>query len=57
VGRSGVQKGTLREMMDTVEKYLLIESLRDHKNNKTNAARTLGITREGLHKKLRLFGL
>ena len=46
-------KGTLREMMDQVEKYLLIESLREHNNNKTNAAKTLGITREGLHKKLR----
>jgi transcriptional regulator with GAF, ATPase, and Fis domain len=53
VGKAGMVKGTLREMMDQVEKYLLIESLRDHNNNKTNAAKTLGITREGLHKKLR----
>ena len=35
-------------MMDTVEKYFLIESLREHGNNKTNAAKSLGITREGL---------
>ena len=53
VGKSGVVKGTLKEMMDRVEKYLLLESLREHGGNKTNAARTLGITREGLHKKLR----
>jgi len=53
VGKAGMVKGTLREMMDQVEKYLLIESLREHNNNKTNAAKTLGITREGLHKKLR----
>jgi len=57
VGKAGVTKGTLKEMMDTVEKFFLIESLRDHKNNKTNAAKSLGITREGLHKKLRQYGL
>lgn len=50
-------KGTLKEMMDQVERWLLIESLREHSNNKTAAAKTLGITREGLHKKLRSFGL
>ena len=50
-------KGTLREMMDQLERWLLIESLREHDNNKTAAARSLGITREGLHKKLRGFGL
>jgi Nif-specific regulatory protein len=57
VGKAGMVKGTLREMMDQVEKYLLLESLRDHANNKTNAAKTLGITREGLHKKLRSHGI
>jgi transcriptional regulator with GAF, ATPase, and Fis domain len=50
-------KGTLKEVMDQVERWLLIESLREHQNNKTAAARDLGITREGLHKKLRAFGL
>ncbi len=50
-------KGTLKEMMDQVERWLLIESLREHKGNKTASAKTLGITREGLHKKLRQFGL
>ena len=57
VGRAGVVKGTLREMVDQVEKFLLIESLREHGNNKTNAAKSLGITREGLHKKLRALGI
>jgi transcriptional regulator with GAF, ATPase, and Fis domain len=57
VGRAGVTKGTLKEMMDSVEKFFLIESLREHANNKTNSAKTLGITREGLHKKLRQFGI
>jgi Nif-specific regulatory protein len=53
VERSGTAKGTLREMMDSVEKSLLLEALREHNQNKTTAAKTLGITREGLHKKLR----
>ena len=47
-------KGTLKEMMDQVERWLLIEALREHQNNKTAAAKNLGITREGLHKKLRV---
>src|SRR5262245_15612187 len=50
-------KGTLKEMMDQLERWLLIEALREHQNNKTKAAQALGITREGLHKKLRAFGL
>jgi Nif-specific regulatory protein len=50
-------RGTLKEMMDQVERWLLIEALREHQNNKTAAAKNLGITREGLHKKLRSFGL
>jgi Nif-specific regulatory protein len=50
-------KGTLKETMDQIERWLLIEALREHDNNKTAAAKTLGITREGLHKKLRGFGL
>jgi transcriptional regulator with GAF, ATPase, and Fis domain len=57
VGRAGVTKGTLKDMMDSVEKFFLIEALRDHGNNKTNAAKSLGITREGLHKKLRQYGI
>ena len=57
VMRAGVAKGTLKDMMETVEKFFLLEALRDHGNNKTNAAKSLGITREGLHKKLRQYGI
>ncbi|RYG65908.1 sigma-54-dependent Fis family transcriptional regulator, partial [bacterium] len=32
-------KGTLKEMMDQLERWLLIESLREHDNNKTAAAK------------------
>jgi transcriptional regulator with GAF, ATPase, and Fis domain len=57
LGRIRPEKGTLKEMMDQIERFLLIESLREHQNNKTASAKSLGITREGLHKKLRQFGL
>src|SRR5271165_5868894 len=57
VDRVKPTKGTLKEMMDQLERWLLIDALREHENNKTAAARSLGITREGLHKKLRAFGL
>ncbi|HMG21416.1 MAG TPA: sigma 54-interacting transcriptional regulator [Kofleriaceae bacterium] len=57
ITRIAPQKGTLREMMDQVERWLITEALRDHGNNKTKTAVTLGITREGLHKKLAKFGV
>jgi Nif-specific regulatory protein len=51
------EKGTLKEMVEQVEKWILLEALREHDNNKTATAKTLGITREGLHKKLKNYGL
>jgi transcriptional regulator with GAF, ATPase, and Fis domain len=57
VSRAGMTKGTLKEMLDAVERYIILEALRESGNHKTNAARHLGITREGLHKKLKAFGL
>ncbi len=54
---SAQAKGTLREMVDQVERQILIETLREHGNNKTATAKTLGITREGLHKKLKQLGV
>ena len=57
VTRVAPQKGTLKEMMDQVERWLITEALRDHGGNKTKTAATLGITREGLHKKLSKFGM
>ena len=44
-------------MMEEVERWLLAEALRDHGGNKTKTAETLGITREGLHKKLKQLGV
>ncbi|MBN2196688.1 MAG: sigma 54-interacting transcriptional regulator [Polyangiaceae bacterium] len=55
--RGTTPKGTLREMVEHVEKLFILESLREHGNSKTAAAKALGITREGLHKKLRQLGI
>jgi transcriptional regulator with GAF, ATPase, and Fis domain len=57
LARIAPRKGTLKEMMEQVERWLLAEALREHDNNKTRTAQTLGITREGLHKKLAKFGM
>ncbi len=57
VDRIGPRRGTLKEMMEQVERYVLREALREHDNNKTRTAATLGITREGLHKKLAKYGM
>jgi Nif-specific regulatory protein len=50
-------RGTLKDMMEHIEKWLLIEALREHGNNKSATAKDLGITREGLHKKLKGYGI
>jgi len=50
-------KGPLKDMMEEVERFLLVQALKEHGGNKTRTAETLGITREGLHKKLAKFGM
>jgi Nif-specific regulatory protein len=57
IDRVRPKKGTLKEMVEQVEKWILLEALREHGNNKTATAKTLGITREGLHKKLKNYGM
>jgi Nif-specific regulatory protein len=57
LARIAPKKGTLGDMMEQVERWLLAEALREHGGNKTQTAKTLGITREGLHKKLAKFGM
>ena len=49
--------GSLKDRVEQVERIILLEVLREHDNNKTSAAKTLGITREGLHKKLKQLGI
>ncbi|MGZ3441122.1 MAG: AAA-type ATPase lid domain-containing protein, partial [Polyangia bacterium] len=50
-------KGSLKDQMEEIERHLLTEALREHHGNKTKTAETLGITREGLHKKLAKYGM
>ncbi len=52
-----VAKGTLKQMTEQFERRLVLETLESHGNNKTRAAKDLGITREGLHKKLKQLGI
>lgn len=49
--------GTLKNTMEELEKQLLRDALEEHDNNKSATAETLGITREGLHKKLKKYGM
>ena len=55
--RAGAATGPLKERVAQMERYLISEELRRCDGNKTQAAKALGITREGLHKKLRTLGL
>jgi transcriptional regulator with GAF, ATPase, and Fis domain len=55
--RNAPSAGSLKERVEQVERVILLEVLREHDNNKTSAAKTLGITREGLHKKLKQLGI
>ncbi|MBN2723968.1 MAG: sigma 54-interacting transcriptional regulator [Deltaproteobacteria bacterium] len=47
----------LKQMMEKVEKQILQQALADHDQNRTNTAKSLGITREGLHKKISKYSL
>lgn len=55
--RFHVGEGTLRESVEQFERWVVLEALRRHNNNKSATAKALGITREGFHKKLKNLGL
>jgi transcriptional regulator with GAF, ATPase, and Fis domain len=57
INEAGAAKGSLKDRVEQVEKFILLEVLREHSGNKTSAAKALGITREGLHKKLKQLGI
>ena len=53
-----VQPGeTLRETMGRIEAWLIRRALDAHRGHRTNTARGLGITREGLYKKMKRHGI
>ncbi|MBX3465585.1 MAG: sigma 54-interacting transcriptional regulator, partial [Planctomycetes bacterium] len=47
----------LKDRLEAIERRILIESLRRHDNNKTQTARTLGLSRYGFLKKLDKYSL
>jgi transcriptional regulator with GAF, ATPase, and Fis domain len=49
VGASGL---TLKARVESIERKILVESLRNHENNKTRTAKALGLSRYGFLKKL-----
>jgi transcriptional regulator with PAS, ATPase and Fis domain len=49
-------RGSLKEMVETLEKSVLLEKLRAHEGNKTRVAKELGLSRNGLMKKMQRYG-
>jgi len=52
-----LSEGTLKDRVEAVERRILEEALAAHGGNKSATAKALGITREGLHKKLKGYGM
>ena len=48
---------TIRETLGRIEAWLLRRALEANSDNRTETARRLGITREGLYKKMKRFGI
>ena len=48
---------SLKEMVETLEKSVLVKKIREHQGNKTRVAEALGLSRNGLMKKMRRYGL
>ena len=48
---------TLKQMVETLEKSMISEALKGHGNNKSIVARELGLSRNGLMKKMQRYGL
>jgi len=47
----------LRRTLARIEGWLIRRALEEHGGRRAATARTLGITREGLYKKMRRFGI
>ena len=50
-------QGSLKTMVETLEKSVLTQTLEKHDGNKTQAAKELGLSRFGLMKKMQRYGL
>ena len=49
--------GTLKEMVETLERSVVSQTLQKHQGNRTRAAKELGLSRYGLTKKIQRYGL
>jgi transcriptional regulator with PAS, ATPase and Fis domain len=49
-------RGTLKEMVEALEKSVLSQLLEKHGGNRTRAAKELGLSRYGLMKKMQRYG-
>ena len=52
-----VNGASLQDKLSTIESYLIRQSLEEHAWNVSNTARSLGLTRQGLQKKMRKYAL
>ena len=53
----GVQGGTLQEVTEGIEQRMIREALKETKGNRSKAARTLGLTRQGLLNKIARYNI
>ncbi len=53
--RSDGKERSLKDQLSTLERRLILEALADHGNNKSQAAQTLGITRQTIISKLKRY--
>ena len=57
IAQGGTPDETLRQAVERVEAWLIRRALANNGGRKASTARRLGITREGLYKKLRRLGI
>jgi two-component system response regulator HupR/HoxA len=49
--------GTLKDIVEAMEKFYIIQALQEHNGNITRVAKKLGLSRPGLHKKLQRYSI
>ena len=54
---TSAENGSLPDAVSRLERSMIAEALERHANNRTRAAAELGITRQGLLKKIKRFGM
>jgi transcriptional regulator with PAS, ATPase and Fis domain len=57
VAREAAEGTTLGDKIEALERREIQEALEKHNNNRTHAAQALGLSRQGLLKKLERYGL